>query len=127
RDSQEIFDFDGDGIGDNLDLDDDNDGYFDAIDKFPKDADEWFNYDNFYTCNSPPSYICVDDVGDNADPDDDNDGVPDQWDDFPYQSGPGVNGDVLVPALWDIDADGAFDQGDRDIDGDNVNNGLDDD
>ena len=34
----ESADFDGDGIGDNRDIDDDNDGFIDILDLYPKNA-----------------------------------------------------------------------------------------
>jgi hypothetical protein len=55
-----------DGIGNNRDPDDDNDGYPDNADLFPLDPAEWSDADN-------------DGIGDNADPDDDNDLLPDDW------------------------------------------------
>ncbi len=81
-----IGDTDRDGVPDNTDNDDDNDGLLDVDevklgtdplkkdtdgdgvedkqDKFPKDKSEWVDFD-------------IDGVGDNADNDDDNDGVTD--------------------------------------------------
>ena len=61
---------DSDGTGDNADTDDDNDGFADGSDAFPKDATEWFDSDN-------------DGIGNNADPDDDNDGYADGFDASP--------------------------------------------
>ncbi|MDM8569333.1 PKD domain-containing protein, partial [Thiotrichales bacterium HSG1] len=46
--------------------DSDGDGHPDVLDKFPDNADEWFDADN-------------DGEGDNADIDDDNDGLTDKW------------------------------------------------
>jgi len=43
--SSEYVDFDEDGIGDNADTDDDNDGYADTNDDFPNDPTEWLNTD----------------------------------------------------------------------------------
>jgi hypothetical protein len=63
-DSKESEDTDGDGIGNNADLDDDNDGHPDTEDALPKDPAEWQDTDK-------------DEIGDNADLDDDNDGVLD--------------------------------------------------
>jgi hypothetical protein len=65
-------DFDGDGVGDLLDNDDDNDGYLDppGPDKFPYDPTEWYDTDE-------------DSVGDNKDIDDDGDGYLDWRDHFP--------------------------------------------
>ena len=63
-DATESSDFDGDGIGDNADTDDDNDGVLDTNDAFPFDATESSDFDD-------------DGTGDNADTDDDDDGVLD--------------------------------------------------
>ncbi|UCF08234.1 MAG: fibronectin type III domain-containing protein, partial [Thermoplasmata archaeon] len=63
-------DTDKDGIPDSEDTDDDNDGYLDINDDFPKDPLEWLDTDS-------------DDIGDNADPDDDNDGHLDENDLYP--------------------------------------------
>ena len=59
-------DFDGDGVGDACDMDDDNDGVDDDQDVFPTDPDEWADSDN-------------DTVGDNSDncPNDYNPGQED--------------------------------------------------
>lgn len=64
-------DFDGDGISNCFDKDDDNDGAEDAVDAFPLNAAETSDFDN-------------DGIGDNADLDDDNDGVADDKDADPY-------------------------------------------
>lgn len=66
----EPADFDGDGIPDDIDPDDDNDGVNDTDDAFPFDASEWEDSDG-------------DGTGNNADSDDDNDGVDDVDDAFP--------------------------------------------
>ena len=64
-DATEWQDTDGDGLGDNFDLDDDNnDGVLDSIDAFPLDPAECADADG-------------DGIGDNADPDDNNDGFED--------------------------------------------------
>ena len=57
-----------DGVGDNADLDDDNDGVADVHDQLPNDPTETVDTDG-------------DGVGDNADLDDDNDGTldADDW------------------------------------------------
>ena len=60
-------DNDGDGIPDNIDPDDDQDGILDSQDPYPNDHDE-------------------DDIDDRDDSDDDGDGVPDHDDAFPYDS-----------------------------------------
>lgn len=65
-----VLDTDQDGIPNQLDPDDDNDGVPDTQDAFPLDRTEWLDTDG-------------DGIGNNADPDDDNDGVPDVSDDLP--------------------------------------------
>jgi type VI protein secretion system component Hcp len=55
---------DGDSLGDACDPDDDNDGFADDVDVFPRNPAEWLDNDG-------------DGIGDNADPDDDNDGRSD--------------------------------------------------
>jgi hypothetical protein len=54
-----VIDTDGDGLPDELDIDDDNDGVYDVADAFPLDVGEQFDTDK-------------DGVGDNADPDTDH-------------------------------------------------------
>jgi len=80
-----ISDNDIDGIMDNIDLDDDNDGINDTEDVFPLNAKESKDND-------------LDGIGDNADNDDDNDGTQDHIDYQPFNSscykekdGDGVN------------------------------------
>jgi len=98
-----VGDFDDDGIPDNEDLDDDNDGVKDTSDAFPFDPTEWADNDD-------------DGLGDNTDPDDDNDGTPDAEDAFPYdityQSDTDSDG---MPDLWEsqngLDANDASDAG----------------
>ena len=89
-DPAETADTDGDGVVDNTDIDDDNDGVDDVDDHFPKDASETVDTDS-------------NGVGNNADNDDDGDGIPDNLDRFP-----------LIPydqdqKLFDIDGDGQVD------------------
>ena len=91
---------DSDGVCDTLDLDDDDDGYADPWDAFPKDATETSDNDG-------------DGVGDNADNDDDNDGWSDS-DEANCNSNP--NYATLVPI--DLDGDGVCDLIDLDDDGD---------
>lgn len=71
--SAESRDFDGDRIGDIVDMDDDNDGVADNVDAFPLDASEWLDTDG-------------DQIGNNVDDDDDGDSVLDTWDAFPLNS-----------------------------------------
>ena len=88
-------DFDGDGVDDYLDTDDDDDGVLDVDDAFPYDASEWTDTDG-------------DGTGDNADTDDDDDGVLDVDDAFPLDSTEDT----------DTDGDGTGDNADTDDDGD---------
>jgi hypothetical protein len=130
-------DYDGDGLCDVVDSDDDNDGTDDDSDAFDFDNTEDTDTDG-------------DTIGDNADPDDDNDGVIDIDDEFPYDSsewsdldgddigdnadddidGDGVLNDAdafdFDPLEWnDLDGDGIGDNSDPDDDGDGYNDGLD--
>ena len=72
-DPNESLNFDGDGIGNNADPDDDNDTVEDALDAFPLDPNESLNTDG-------------DGIGNNADPDDDNDTVEDRSGCLPARS-----------------------------------------
>lgn len=84
-------DFDGDGLSDANDPDDDNDGVDDDVDVFPFDAEETIDTDG-------------DGTGNTADTDDDNDGVNDEADAF--------STDALEWA--DTDNDGTGDNADED-------------
>ena len=95
-------DFDFDGIEDAIDIDDDNDGYADTADAFPKNAAEWADSD-------------YDGMGNNEDPDDDNDGAADSDDAFPFDP----------YETMDSDGDGVGDTADLDDDNDGVSD-LDD-
>ncbi|NVD07914.1 pullulanase-type alpha-1,6-glucosidase [Vibrio sp. JPW-9-11-11] len=109
---QESADFDGDGIGDHADLDDDNDGFSDVI-EFSEGSDP-------YNANSQPADLDGDKVPDGVDPDIDGDGWSNQdelrlgSDPFSAQHQPG-----------DYDQDGIADSEDPDIDGDGAVNDLD--
>jgi len=70
QDSSEWQDTDLDGIGNNLDTDDDSDSVLDIVDAFPLDKLEWLDTDE-------------DGIGNNADKDDDNDGILDVDDSIP--------------------------------------------
>jgi len=86
KNPKEWIDFDNDGIGDNSDLDIDNDGYNNSIDNFPYNPLEWNDTD-------------YDDIGDNSDIDIDGDGFENNNDKFPY-----------IPTEWDdTDNDGLGD------------------
>ena len=69
----DLPDFDNDGLPDETDLDDDNDGVSDAQDFAPLDSTEAYDFDE-------------DGLGDNADPDDDNDNILDVDDILPFRS-----------------------------------------
>ncbi len=121
-----IDDFDSDGIPNEQDTDDDNDGVVDTQDVFPFDPSETRDSDN-------------DGEGDNGDEDDDNDGVPDVLDAFQFDptentdsdgDGIGNNADI------DDDNDGVADVNDafplddsetNDNDGDGVGDNADND
>lgn len=64
------YDTDRDGIGNQRDTDDDNDGVSDSEDLFPLNKNEWQDTD-------------FDGTGNNRDDDDDNDGIEDENDAFP--------------------------------------------
>lgn len=82
------LDTDGDGISDDLDPDDDNDGYLDGEDPFPLDTDN-------------------DGIPNNEDPDDDADGILDGDDALPYDTdNDGLRNDVDT----DDDNDGYADE-----------------
>jgi len=101
-----INDFDGDGISNSVDPDDDNDGVDDINDAFPDDPSESADSDG-------------DGVGDNVDAlpndaseqfDSDNDGVGDNRDRFPLNSS----------ETRDSDGDGVGDNADIDADNDGI-------
>lgn len=88
-------DFDGDGIADDTDSDDDNDGVRDAIDAFPLNPNEFIDSDG-------------DGLGDVEDRDDDNDFILDIDDKFPLDANESL----------DLDLDGLGNSVDNDDDGD---------
>ena len=100
NDPNENVDTDGDGIGNNTDLDDDNDGQ--------TDLEEIANGTNPLVANDVPGDSDGDGIPDATDPDDDNDGVDDSNDIFP-----------LDPTeSSDNDNDGIGDNADSDDDND---------
>jgi len=88
-------DFDGDGIANATDLDDDNDGVYDINDAFPLNPNESVDTDG-------------DGIGDNEDRDDDNDNILDVDDNFPLDANESL----------DLDLDGLGNSVDDDDDGD---------
>ncbi|MFV8783032.1 choice-of-anchor U domain-containing protein [Microbulbifer sp. SA54] len=124
-------DFDGDGIADRQDWDDDGDGRGDVYDAFPYDPEEWLDTDG-------------DGIGNNADLDDDNDGLSDieettlgedgfitnplddNTDDDGFLDGEDPSPTDALNRDWaDTDGDLIHDDDDEDIDGDGVDNAAD--
>ena len=110
-------DFDGDGIGDECDDNNDNDERLDIDDACPFDNTEIFDSDGDGVCDNTDRYPDdisewadndFDFIGDNADADDDNDGVDDVTDLFPLDSSESV----------DTDGDGVGDNSDPCYDSD---------
>lgn len=113
------LDTDSDGISDDWDNDDDNDGYADWEDRFPKDASEYLDTDR-------------DGIGNNVDTDDDNDGLSDAAEAAagseplnPDSDGDGtLDGADPRPTVYgdlpDFDGDGIADKDDEDRDNDGV-------
>ena len=97
-----LGDFDGDGISNIKDPDDDGDGVNDTIDAFPRDPTETSDLDG-------------DGIGDNTDPDIDGDGVDNATDLLPTDPN----------ETTDQDGDGIGDNSDPDRDGDGVDNASD--
>ena len=100
NDPREQKDFDGDGIGDNADKDDDNDGF--------SDNDENRCKTNPKDSTSTPNDNDGDQIVDCIDSDDDNDGVEDSKDAFPLDDSEYI----------DTDGDGIGNNADLDDDGD---------
>ena len=110
---QETSDYDGDGVGDNADTDDDGDSSPDVSDAFPYDINEWIDTDG-------------DGIGNNADDDDDGDTYSDEDEDAC-----GSNPEKADSVPVDYDQDGICDAIDDSVDetvvGDNTetNTGFD--
>jgi gliding motility-associated-like protein len=100
NDPSEYLDTDVDGIGDNADQDDDNDGF--------TDSDEALCKTNPKDSNSLPTDNDGDQIVDCIDTDDDNDGVEDKRDAFPMDDS----------EYLDTDKDGIGNNADEDDDGD---------
>ena len=96
------LDYDGDGIGDFCDFDDDNDDFPDDVDSHPLNQYENNDLDN-------------DGIGDNSDIDIDGDGVENSEDYYPYDPS----------EKWDTDLDGIPNGIDFDDDGDGWNDSVD--
>lgn len=86
-------DLDCDGLSDDLDLDDDGDGY--------SDLDEISAGSNPRNPASRPADFDGDFISDQNDPDDDNDGVPDTTDRFIIDASNGGNTALPVTFTWD--------------------------
>lgn len=113
-------DFDGDGVADSQDWDDDGDLKADGDDAFPYDPDEWLDTDG-------------DGIGNNADTDDDGDGLSDI-----EEETLGADGFITDPLNNNTDGDGFLDGEDpspvdtlnrdwADTDGDQIHDDEDDD
>lgn len=115
-------DFDGDGIPNYLDPDDDNDGVTDERDQDPFNA----------SVNTRPTPSAIDPDADNDgdgipnlfDPDDDNDGATDDQDVVPFE--PDAGGDP-TPSITNPDADSDGDDIANSFDPDDDNDGAPDD
>ncbi len=112
------LDSDSDGIMNNMDFDDDNDGYADDADCAPFDILHWVNCDDGPASGASEPDNDGDGIPDRTDPDDDNDGVVDDQDPDPLtpNAGPPPSGDTEP----DNDGDGISDRADPDDDNDGV-------
>lgn len=121
-------DFDGDGINNLVDVDDDNDGVDDISDAAPFDASNADDYDNDGVANDTDAFpynpnesldTDLDTVGNNRDSDDDNDGVTDANDCAPLDSAVSTGCTEPEPEPetsfvdYDYDGDGKADVGVR--------------
>ncbi|MBT6870629.1 MAG: hypothetical protein HOA66_04140, partial [Candidatus Marinimicrobia bacterium] len=123
EDPLEAFDTDGDGIGDNADTDDDNDGW--------SDSQEIDCQTSPYSSDSIPSDIDQDLICNWLDDDDDGDGFLDEDDSCPLESG---NSSYILTACLDSDGDSVADLNDiwpdnpylsLDSDGDGIHDPID--
>ncbi|MBT8251343.1 MAG: thrombospondin type 3 repeat-containing protein, partial [Nitrosopumilus sp.] len=78
-------DFDSDKLGDECDMDDDNDGITDPLDQFDTDPEDWADFD-------------FDGIGSFKDTDDDNDGILDSIDSNPLP----ITESLVIKYLQDI-------------------------
>ena len=141
-------DADRDGIGNTVDVDDDNDGFRDFLDAFPLDASEWAdadgdgagdNGDAFPQDGFEQTDTDGDGIGDRTDEDDDGDGMADSEDAHPLDTDndgvdnaddadddndgvADVDDDLPLDAdeTTDTDRDGIGNRADADDDGDGV-------
>ena len=140
--SQMTGDADGDGVGNILEADDDNDGVVDFVDLFPHDARDWAdsdqdgvgdNTDAFPDDASKKFDTDRDGTADRFDTDDDGDGIADADDDYPLDTDNDGTDNILDT---DDDNDGVADIADAfplnaeesvDTDGDGTGNAADND
>lgn len=140
--SQLTGDADGDGVGNILDADDDNDGVLDFVDLFPHDARDWAdsdrdgvgdNTDAFPDDASKQFDTDRDGTADRLDEDDDGDGIANDEDDYPLDTD---NDEIDNILDTDDDNDGVADTADAfpldaeesvDTDGDGTGNVADND
>jgi len=124
-DALETGDFDGDGIGDNADTDDDSDGIPDDEDSMPFDTDNDGLNNNVDDDDDNDGILDINDGGpldtdndtlnNDIDTDDDNDGYPDDVDEMPLD---------FFEHL-DTDGDGIGNNADTDDDGDGLGDDYD--
>ena len=117
-DNADQDDFDGDGMGDLCDSDDDNDGILDDVDCDPFDPAATTAIGETCNDNDPLTANDVIDASCNCvgEPDQDGDGFPDPSDNCPTMANPNQE---------DFDGDGEGDLCDNDDDNDGLTDGLD--
>lgn len=123
-DPTEQFDSDGDGIGNNADTDDDNDGVPDVNDVFPYDGSRWADLDGDGIADNYDTDIDGDGLEDHiidqlpyhlaAWEDSDYDGMPESWADGCDASCQQASGLVLDAYPNDTDNDGVSNEFDTD-------------